>query len=194
MAHSVCLNVATGAGRDSTSLDVIVVAAAADEFVNYIVVVGNVIGQFPTPVLVLNRTYGTGKLDTFVVEAAHVAGDFVLEVGTCRNEYGVDEVRGLTIIVIDVEDDAVLQETEVQTCIEGLGLFPCKIGVVSVRTIGAAVAVHTDGIVGVVAVEGVRGKIGIVANAFLLTCDTVAHTGFEVADGFNILKEALFLY
>ena len=55
------------------------IAAAHVQFVNLVLVVGDVVGHFPVPVLGYNRTNGGGKLDTGVVQRTDVAGQFVAE-------------------------------------------------------------------------------------------------------------------
>ena len=72
------LDFAAGTSADASSRND-GIAAAHVQFVNLVLVVGDVVGHFPVPVLGYNRTNGGGKLDTGIVQRTDVAGQLVAE-------------------------------------------------------------------------------------------------------------------
>ena len=190
MAHCVCLHIVADAGGDAAGGHV--VALVADEFGDFVLVVGGVQAQFPEPILLLQRLPGERHFDTLVGERTDVARHLVAEVGAGLNVDGVEQVGGLAIVVVHATREALVEEAEVETHIISGGRFPGQFTVVGVGAVDVALA--NQGIIGSIHLIGVVGrKVVVVTDTFLLTGLTITQTEFEVAEGFIVFEERFVL-
>ena len=193
MAYGVSLYLVTRTGTDATSHDDV---AFASQLGNLVLVIGEVGGQLPLQVLCLDGTHGECSLDTLVLQRTDIAQHLVTEVRTCRNGGSVDQVGGLTIIVVYATADAVAEQGEVQTDVRSCGGLPLQVLVIGIGTVEqTAVVEANEGITSVHTggVHVIGGKIIVVADAVLLTGLTPTETELQLVKPFGVLQEGLFV-
>ena len=135
ITNSMTLNGVTRTRRDTTGWNrsLFITRVQLDDLV---LVVREVETEIPLEVVFVNCHCIERKLNTLVGKRTYVADYFVTEVGKCSHRNGVQQVIRLTEVVIDRTRNAVVQETEVNTCVVGSGPLPNKVGVKCIRTEG----------------------------------------------------------
>ena len=120
------------------------------------------------------------------VHIAHVGGNGLAELcaGCCRN--GGDEVFGLASIEVERTRDAVVEESEVETCVPRIGSLPFKVRDVSFGSVGVDPAAVDVGF-GTCSAVSVNGQIVVVAAYLLLTGHTVRCTELKIAEHLVVL-------
>ena len=135
-----------------------------DEFVAVCV---DVDASIPLPVTGVDDRTVEGELDTAVLRAADVGGVAAHAGGVRKLEVEQDVVRALAV-VFDRTGQSLVEETEVDTEVPGVGVFPAEVGVrkrghVVAGRIGIAEVVRAgaEGTEGLVGVDGLVGGLAV---------------------------------
>ena len=152
----------------------------------------DVIADIPGEVLGDDWLGVNRELNTVVLHRTNVLCQYGTEVRTYRDGHRVQQVGGLTIVAIEAGRDAVVEETEVETCVPCSRCLPFQVWVVGIRTHGVVVCA-TEGVLGIRVTDDIERGVAEVATDILLTSLTPAEAELELIPPCEILHELLFV-
>ena len=169
---------------------VVLVAFAAHQFRNLVVVPRNVVLEVPGEVLRHDGLHVETELNAIVLQRTDVLGHDAGRSRSHGDDDGVQQVGGLAVVTVQIPHEASVLGREVQTGVVGRRGLPLQTGIVGRRT-GRIVVLAAEGVHGIVVTDGVHRLVGEVGADALLTGLSPSEAQFQVVEPRGLLHELL---